>query len=395
MQRLKEEAEKAKKALSSQKEVEINAPFITSHQGKLLNLSMKLTRTNFDVMTRDLVQRTVQPLRDALTEAKIKPTDINEVLMVGGSTRIPAVQQLVEGELHKKLNRSINPDEVVAVGAAIQGGVLSGDVKDVLLLDVTPLTLGIETLGGVATPLIKRNTTIPTSKSQTFSTAQDNQPAVDIHIIQGERKMARDNKSLGQFQLTGIEPAPRGVPQIEVSFSIDANGIVSVSARDKKTNKEQSITIKDSSGLSEAEVQRMIEEAEKNKVADEERVKNINTKNRAEQQIDMLKQMISGDKDAKTKLPAAQKKETEAKIKELEALLAKEDYKALEAKLKEWDAMMGKAAEFIKQQAQQNAKTKTSDGVSVSSQKVDDDKKDKSPVGAKRKDQSPPPKKKK
>ena len=327
MQRLKEEAEKAKKALSSQMEVEINAPFITSHQGKLLNLSIKITRANFDVMTKDLVQRTVQPLRDALTQAKQKPSDINEVLMVGGSTRIPAVQDLVERELNKKLNRSINPDEVVAVGAAIQGGVLSGDVKDVLLLDVTPLTLGIETLGGVATPLIKRNTTIPTSKSQTFSTAQDNQPAVDIHIIQGERKFARDNKSLGNFQLTGIEPAPRGVPQIEVSFSIDVNGIVSVVARDKKTNKEQSITIKDSSGLSEEEVAKMVAEAEKNKAADEERVKNVGIKNRAEQQIHMLKQMVAGDKkDPKAnKMPDAQKKETEAKIKELETLLAKED----------------------------------------------------------------------
>ena len=374
MQRLKEQAEKAKKTLSSQEQAEISAPFIISHNGKLLNLDMTLTRAKFNMMTKHLVEKTVQPIRDALSEAKLKPIDIHEVLLVGGSTRIPAVQELVFQELGKKPNHSINPDEVVAAGAAIQGGVLSGDVKDVLLLDVTPLTLGIETLGGVATPLIKRNTTIPTSKAQVFSTAADNQPAVDINVIQGERKMASDNKSLGNFQLTGIEPAPRGVPQIEVKFSIDVNGIVSVTAKDKKTNKEKSITIKDSSGLSEAEINQMVAEAEKNKQADELKVKNIGIKNQAEQHIHMLKQTISGDdnkKDPKApKMPEKQKKETEAKIKEWETLLSKEDYPALEKKLAEWNKMMSQASEFMKQQ-QDKQKSQASD-VKSSSKKIDD-----------------------
>jgi len=283
LQRLKEACERAKTELSGSMQTEINLPYVTADASGPKHLQVKITRAKFESLVDDLVERTRGPVMQALEDASLKPSDIDEVVLVGGSTRIPKVQALVKEVFGRDPNRGVNPDEVVALGAAIQAGVLSGDVKDILLLDVTPLTLGIETLGGIMTPLIPRNTTIPTEKSEIFSTAADSQPAVDVHVLQGERPMANQNRTLGRFQLTGIPPAPRGVPQIEVAFSIDANGILHVSAKDKGTGKEQSIEIKSSSGLSETEIERMVKEAEAHGEEDKKKRELVDAKNRADQ----------------------------------------------------------------------------------------------------------------
>ena len=297
LQRLKEAAEKAKIELSSTQETEINLPFITADSSGPKHLNLKLNRSKFDQLTEDLVLRSLEPCKKALADANWSVNDINEVILVGGSTRIPAIQKAVADFFKKTPNKSVNPDEVVALGAAIQGGVLAGDVKDVLLLDVTPLSLGLETLGGVMTRLIERNSTIPIKKSQVFSTAADNQSSVQVHILQGEREMAKDNKSLGTFELVGIAPAPRGVPQIEVSFDIDANGILNVSAKDKGTGKEQAIQIKAKSGLSDEDIDRMVKEAEANVESDREKKEQVMAKNNLDTLIYQTEKLLKDNKD--------------------------------------------------------------------------------------------------
>lgn len=346
LQRIKDAAEKAKIDLSSSTETEINQPFITQRDGQPLHLTMKITRAKLEELVDDLIQKTIEPCKKALADAKIDKSKISEIILVGGMTRMPKVQQVVKDFFGKEPNKSVNPDEAVALGAAIQGGVISGDVKDVLLLDVTPLTLGIETMGQVMTPLIERNTTIPSSKSQIFSTASDNQPQVEIHILQGERPMASDNKTLGSFILDGIPAAPRGIPQIEVTFDIDANGILNVQAKDKATGKEQKITIKNATNLSDEEVERMKQEAEKYAEDDKKKKELVDKKNEADTLIIQTRKVI---KDSGDKFDASAKEEIEKSLNELETELKNNDatFESVDSKLKEATELVQKHAEAL------------------------------------------------
>ena len=358
MQRIKDAAEKAKKDLSGVTTTQISLPFLAQGKDGVINYETSLTRAKFEELIHDLLEDTMEPVRKALKDAKLTSSDIDKVLLVGGSTRIPKVQEMVKNELGKEPSKGVNPDEVVAMGAAIQGGVLTGDVNDIVLLDVTPLSLGLETLGGVFTVLIPRNTTIPTSKSQVFSTAADNQPAVDIHVLQGERKMAADNKTLGNFQLSGIPAAPRGVPQIEVTFDIDANGIVNVKAKDLGTGKEQKITITSNTTLSDEEIDAMIKEAEKNKEADEKRKEEADLRNEAEQMIFMTEKSI---KDLGDKVSDEDKEKAETLVKELKEALEGEDIEEIKTKK---DALQEKAMELgakVYEEAAKNAQNESND----------------------------------
>jgi molecular chaperone DnaK len=349
LQRLKEAAEKAKMELSSTTQTDINLPFITADQSGPKHLNLNLTRAKFEQLVDDLIQRTIPPMQQALKDAGLDPKAIDEVILVGGSTRIPKIQQIVKDFFGKEPNKSVNPDEVVAIGAAIQGGVLGGEVKDVLLLDVTPLSLGIETLGGVTTVLIPRNTTIPTKKSETFSTAEDNQTTVEIHVLQGERQMAQDNRTIGKFQLTGIPPAPRGMPQVEVGFDIDANGILHVSAKDKATNKEQKIRIEASSGLSDSEIDRMVKSAEQHASEDKNRREQIEQRN----QLDSLIYRVEKDsKEWVDRLPADAKSRLDSALEGAKQALRGGDANVIRTALDELNAAYSAAGATLYQGAQ-------------------------------------------
>jgi molecular chaperone DnaK len=349
LQRLKEAAEKAKMELSSTTQTDINLPFITADQSGPKHLNMGITRAKFEQLVDDLIQRTIPPMQQALKDAGLDPKSIDEVILVGGSTRIPKIQEIVKDFFGKEPNKSVNPDEVVAIGAAIQGGVLGGEVKDVLLLDVTPLSLGIETLGGVTTVLIPRNTTIPTKKSETFSTAEDNQTTVEIHVLQGERQMAPDNRTIGKFQLTGIPPAPRGMPQVEVGFDIDANGILHVTAKDKATNKEQKIRIEASSGLSDTDIDRMVKAAEQHSHEDRERRESIEARN----QLDSLIYRVEKDsKEWVDRLPADAKTRLDAALETARQALRAGEADAIRRALDELNAAYSAAGATLYQSAQ-------------------------------------------
>jgi molecular chaperone DnaK len=374
LQRLREAAETAKVELSSSKQTEINLPFVTADSSGPKHLNMTLTRAKFEELVSDLISRTIDPCLQAIKDAGLKASDINEVIIVGGSSRIPKIQEKVKEIFGKEPNRSVNPDEVVALGAAIQGGVLAGDVDDILLLDVTPLSLGIETLGSVSTKLIERNTTIPTKKSQVFSTAADNQTTVEIHVLQGEREMAVDNKTIGRFHLDGIPPSPRGIPQVEVTFDIDANGILNVGAKDKATGKEQSIRIEASSGLSDNEVEKMVNDAKKYEGEDKEKREMIDLQNQSEQLIYQTEKNLN---EYKEKLDKNEKKSLEDAVAKLKSSKDGSNVEDLKSSLEElntaWNSVASKMYEAAKDEGSEQETSKSKENKKKTKSKKKDD----------------------